>query len=382
MIAAALARTSVSAEIVRDRPDRDSRLRQQRRRARVPRPRRPLDRPDGPGARPPVGPRFVTYPNHVLHWIDDAETAFGGRRLLRQTQPARRPHRRPRRARRSGRRAPRRRRRGAPRRVVGPAGGAESAAKCSARVGDLLRAREKDFADDRADRNRQAVEERRRGSRLVRRSRDVHGRRGQPLLRQDDDEPDRESQRADAAHAHRDLCRDHAVQQPAGRHRVESVSGAAVRQCRRRQVARADAVHGDPVRSAAERRGPAARVSTVSCRASAREVGTPLVQDSRIGLVSFTGSASTGKLIQRLVSERPVLAKVCLELGGKNPLVVCDDADLDLAAEHAVASAFIDAGQRCAAGSRIIVFDAVYDAFRDEVPGTRRRREGRLRSAG
>jgi acyl-CoA reductase-like NAD-dependent aldehyde dehydrogenase len=94
------------------------------------------------------------------------------------------------------------------------------------------------------------------------------------------------------------------------------------------------------------------------------EVGTPLVQDSRIGLVSFTGSASTGKLIQRLVSERSVLAKVCLELGGKNPLVVCDDADLDLAAEHAVASAFIDAGQRCAAGSRIIVHDAVYKAFR------------------
>jgi acyl-CoA reductase-like NAD-dependent aldehyde dehydrogenase len=94
------------------------------------------------------------------------------------------------------------------------------------------------------------------------------------------------------------------------------------------------------------------------------EVGTPLVQDPRVGLVSFTGSASTGKLIQRLVSERPVLAKVCLELGGKNPLVVCDDADLNLAAEHAVASAFIDAGQRCAAGSRIIVFDDVYDAFR------------------
>jgi aldehyde dehydrogenase (NAD+) len=94
------------------------------------------------------------------------------------------------------------------------------------------------------------------------------------------------------------------------------------------------------------------------------EVGTPLVQDARIGLVSFTGSAATGKLIQRLVSERPILAKVCLELGGKNPLVVCDDADLDLAADHAVASAFIDAGQRCAAGSRLIVLDRVYDAFR------------------
>ncbi len=94
------------------------------------------------------------------------------------------------------------------------------------------------------------------------------------------------------------------------------------------------------------------------------EVGSALVQDDRVGLVSFTGSAKTGKAIQQAVSARPLLAKVCLELGGKNPLVVCDDADLTLAAEHAVASAFIDAGQRCAAGSRLIVFDAVYDRFR------------------
>jgi acyl-CoA reductase-like NAD-dependent aldehyde dehydrogenase len=95
------------------------------------------------------------------------------------------------------------------------------------------------------------------------------------------------------------------------------------------------------------------------------EVGTALVDDPRIGLVSFTGSVPTGKSIQQRVSARPVLAKVCLELGGKNPLIVCDDADVALAAEHAVASAFIDAGQRCAAGSRIIVFDRVYDAFRE-----------------
>jgi acyl-CoA reductase-like NAD-dependent aldehyde dehydrogenase len=98
---------------------------------------------------------------------------------------------------------------------------------------------------------------------------------------------------------------------------------------------------------------------------SGAEVGAPLVQDLRIGLVSFTGSVATGKTIQRTVSDRSVLAKVCLELGGKNPLVVCDDADVTLAVEHAVASAFIDAGQRCAAGSRVIVFDRVYDAFRD-----------------
>ena len=94
------------------------------------------------------------------------------------------------------------------------------------------------------------------------------------------------------------------------------------------------------------------------------EVGMPLVRDERVGVVSFTGSAATGKLIQKSVSERRVLAKVCLELGGKNPLIVCDDADLSLAAEHAVNSAFIDAGQRCASGSRLIVFRHVYDDFR------------------
>ena len=94
------------------------------------------------------------------------------------------------------------------------------------------------------------------------------------------------------------------------------------------------------------------------------DAGAPLVQDHRVGVVSFTGSSATGKLIQKMVSERGVLAKVCLELGGKNPFVVCDDADLELAAELAVASAFIDAGQRCASGSRIIVFDKIYDAFR------------------
>ncbi len=94
------------------------------------------------------------------------------------------------------------------------------------------------------------------------------------------------------------------------------------------------------------------------------DAGAPLVQDHRVGVVSFTGSSATGKLIQKMVSGRDVLAKVCLELGGKNPFVICDDADLDLATDLAVASAFIDAGQRCASGSRIIVFDAIYDAFR------------------
>jgi len=93
------------------------------------------------------------------------------------------------------------------------------------------------------------------------------------------------------------------------------------------------------------------------------EAGQPLVEDARVDLVSFTGSTAVGRMIARVAGER--LAKVCVELGGKNPLVVCDDADLERAAAAAALSAFSNAGQRCAAGSRIIVFDAVYDRFRE-----------------
>jgi acyl-CoA reductase-like NAD-dependent aldehyde dehydrogenase len=92
------------------------------------------------------------------------------------------------------------------------------------------------------------------------------------------------------------------------------------------------------------------------------EAGRPLVADPRVAVLSFTGSTGVGREIARIGGER--LAKISLELGGKNPLVVCDDADLDQAVEWTVLSAFSNAGQRCASGSRIIVFDAVYDAFR------------------
>ena len=91
------------------------------------------------------------------------------------------------------------------------------------------------------------------------------------------------------------------------------------------------------------------------------EAGQPLVEHPDVGVVSFTGSTAVGRMIARVAGER--LAKVCLELGGKNPLVVCDDADLEGAAEAAALSAWSNAGQRCAAGSRLIVFDAVYDRF-------------------
>jgi aldehyde dehydrogenase (NAD+) len=95
------------------------------------------------------------------------------------------------------------------------------------------------------------------------------------------------------------------------------------------------------------------------------EAGAPLVEHADVDLVSFTGSAATGRWINETAGRR--LAKVCLELGGKNALVVCDDADLDLAVHWALASAFSNAGQRCASASRLVVFADVYDAFRERL---------------
>jgi alpha-ketoglutaric semialdehyde dehydrogenase len=95
------------------------------------------------------------------------------------------------------------------------------------------------------------------------------------------------------------------------------------------------------------------------------EAGAALVEHPDVDLVSFTGSAATGRWINETAGGR--LAKVCLELGGKNALVVCDDADLEAAVRWALASAFSNAGQRCASASRIVVAEEVYDAFRERL---------------
>jgi alpha-ketoglutaric semialdehyde dehydrogenase len=92
------------------------------------------------------------------------------------------------------------------------------------------------------------------------------------------------------------------------------------------------------------------------------EAGAALVDHPDVDLVSFTGSASTGRAINEAAARR--LAKSCLELGGKNALVVCDDADLERAVEWVLASAFSNAGQRCASASRVVVLDSVYEDLR------------------
>jgi len=101
------------------------------------------------------------------------------------------------------------------------------------------------------------------------------------------------------------------------------------------------------------------------------EAGAPLVADPRVAVVSFTGSTTVGREIARVAGAR--LARCSLELGGKNPLVVCDDADLDKAVEWATLSAFSNAGQRCAAGSRIIALESVYRTFCDRLVQRSRR---------
>ncbi|MBW1705205.1 MAG: aldehyde dehydrogenase [Deltaproteobacteria bacterium] len=95
------------------------------------------------------------------------------------------------------------------------------------------------------------------------------------------------------------------------------------------------------------------------------ECGAPLVAHPDVGVVSFTGSTRVGRMIAEETGKR--LARVSLELGGKNPLVVCDDADLDNAAKWVLLSAFSNAGQRCASASRVIIFEDIYEKFREQL---------------
>ena len=90
-------------------------------------------------------------------------------------------------------------------------------------------------------------------------------------------------------------------------------------------------------------------------------VGAAIAAHPDIDLVSLTGDSETGKKIQALASAN--LKRVHLELGGKAPFIVFDDADLDAAARGAVAGGFVNAGQDCTAATRIYVQRPVYDAF-------------------
>lgn len=92
-------------------------------------------------------------------------------------------------------------------------------------------------------------------------------------------------------------------------------------------------------------------------------IGDPLVNHPGINAISFTGSQGVGNHIAQQCAAN--LKKVQLEMGGKNPQVILDDADLTQAVELSVQSAFFATGQRCTAASRLIVTDGIYPKFLD-----------------
>jgi len=90
-------------------------------------------------------------------------------------------------------------------------------------------------------------------------------------------------------------------------------------------------------------------------------VGEAMVNDPEVAAISFTGSVGTGRAIAAKAVAR--MAKIQLEMGGKNPLIVLDDADLPTAVNVATQGAYFSTGQRCTASSRLIVTAGIHDRF-------------------
>jgi len=91
---------------------------------------------------------------------------------------------------------------------------------------------------------------------------------------------------------------------------------------------------------------------------AAQTVGQAIVEEERIRVLSFTGGVAAGRDVYSRAAKK--LKRVALELGSKNPLIVMDDADIDLALEGILFGAFGTAGQRCTATSRVLVHEKVY----------------------
>ena len=91
------------------------------------------------------------------------------------------------------------------------------------------------------------------------------------------------------------------------------------------------------------------------------EVGTPLTSSEVVRVVSFTGSTHVGRLVNQAAA--PTFKKVHLEMGGKNVIMIMDDANLELAVDGCLWGGFGTTGQRCTAASRVVVHEKVYDKF-------------------
>src|SRR5205085_9586347 len=90
-------------------------------------------------------------------------------------------------------------------------------------------------------------------------------------------------------------------------------------------------------------------------------IGQEMCSSPIVRKVTFTGSTEVGRILMRQSAD--TIKKLSLELGGNAPFIVFDDADLDAAAEGALASKYRNAGQTCVCANRIYVQDSVYDAF-------------------
>ncbi|MGM0662204.1 MAG: aldehyde dehydrogenase family protein [Pseudomonadota bacterium] len=112
-----------------------------------------------------------------------------------------------------------------------------------------------------------------------------------------------------------------------------------------------------------------------------REVGQRLVESPAVDAISFTGSVAVGRGIAAAAIAN--MTRIQMEMGSKNPMVICDDCDLDLAVTHAVGAAFGGTGQKCTAASRLIVEAGIHDAFVEKlVAATQALKVGHALEAG
>lgn len=91
------------------------------------------------------------------------------------------------------------------------------------------------------------------------------------------------------------------------------------------------------------------------------KIGTPIAESDLVDKVAFTGSVRTGKIVAQAALGN--LKKITLELGGKSPMVVFDDVDVDNAVDYALFAIFCNSGQVCSAGSRFVVHEKIHDEF-------------------
>jgi len=115
----------------------------------------------------------------------------------------------------------------------------------------------------------------------------------------------------------------------------------------------------------AERAGMPKGCFNVVVGAQAKEIGEELCTNPIVRKIGFTGSTAVGKLL--MAQAASTVKKVSLELGGHAPLIIFDDADLDLAVQGALGSKFRNAGQTCVSANRILVQAGVYEAFADKL---------------